>query len=407
MSPATAARASTAQTDGLAVLAAARSLPLHGIGGMQVLAWDVLSGLARRGHRVTVLTTSIPGRTAAPFEHEGVVVVPLAGTTPERYSGGWWAASRRYAERRVAGRVDAVLSVSSAAAGLLPLRRSALAVPFVFQAHGTSWNEALAKWRSGRPLDWIKSARNVYGLAKDSIVYRGFDEIVVVSAALGRQFDEAPLRWMTHGIVRTTIANGVDTGHFRFDARARAEVRAHFGFAPRDRVAVFAARLKAQKGAAEALRAVAALRATDDAWKMLIVGDGPEAVPLRRLARDLDCADAVGFAGAVRRNDVAPLLAAGDVFVFPAIGIREGLCLNVLEALSVGLPCVCSESLRPTFEALPSVSYAPADDAEALAAALDHVALRSPPAASLLPKTYSLHRCIDDYEALLRRRVGA
>src|SRR5690242_1409574 len=103
---------------------------------MQAIAWDVLRGLAGRGHRITVLTTEIPGRSGA-FACDGVTVVPLAGTQPGRYSGGWWRASRRYAERQLADPADAVLSVSSAAAGLLPLKRTKLKVPFVFQAHGS------------------------------------------------------------------------------------------------------------------------------------------------------------------------------------------------------------------------------------------------------------------------------
>jgi glycosyltransferase involved in cell wall biosynthesis len=396
------ASASTARRDDLAVLAAARSLPFHGIGGMQAIAWDVLAGLARRGHRVTVLTTSIPGRPCEELEHDGVTVLPLAGTTPGRYSSAWWLGSRRVAAY-LGKRVDAVLSVSSAAAGLLPLKRSVLRVPFVFQAHGSSWAEALAKWRSARPLDWVKSTRNVYWLAQDARLYRGFDELVFVGDALRRHFEEPPLRWMTRGIARTTIVNGVDADRFRFDVASRERARLRFAFAAEDRVLVFAARLHPHKGGAEALRALAVLRARDRAHKLLIVGDGSEAASLRRLADELGCGDAVAFAGAVPREGMPALLAAGDVFVFPALGGREGLPLNVLEALSVGLPCVCADSLREIFGELHGVDYAPANDAHALAAAVERTELRARTGATLLPAEYSLSRCIDAYEAVLRR----
>jgi glycosyltransferase involved in cell wall biosynthesis len=398
---AVATRTSTARRDDLAVLAAARSLPFHGIGGMQAIAWDVLAGLAQRGHRVTVLTTSIRGRACDEFEHDGVEVVPLEGTTPGRYSSAWWLGSRRIAEQ-LGKRVDAVLSVSSAAASLLPLKRSVLRVPFVFQAHGSSWAEALAKWRSARPIDWAKSARNVYWLAQDARLYRGFDELVFVGDALRRHFEEPPLRWMTRGIARTTIVNGVDTNRFRYDGTARERARLRFAFAAEDRVLVFAARLHPHKGAAETVRALAVLRARDSTHKLLIVGDGVESAALRRLADDLGCGDAVAYAGSVPRDDVPALLAAGDVFVFPALG-REGLPLNVLEALSVGLPCVCADSLREIFGQLPGIEYAPARDAHALAAAIERTELHAPPAATLLPDEYSLSRCIDAYEAVLRR----
>jgi glycosyltransferase involved in cell wall biosynthesis len=409
VSAAAAALPSTTGAGTLAVLAASRCLPFHGIGGMQAIAWDVLTGIARRGHRVTVLTTSIPGRPSVAFEQDGVVVEPLAGTVPERYSGGWWRASRQYAERALAGRIDAVLSVSSAAAGLLPLKGSLLPVPFVFQVHGSSWAEALAKWRSTRPLDWAKSARNVYWLAKDARLYRGFDQLVFVGEALQRQFDAPPLRWMTRGMARATIANGIDTRRFSFDARSRNEVRARLGLAADDCVLVFAARLHPQKGAAEAMRALAVLRASDSTstsnYKLLVIGDGTEAAALRGLAAKLGCAEAVIFAGGVRREEMPALLGAGNVFVFPALGAREGLPLNVLEALSVGLPCVCAEQLREIFGPLAPIAYAPPQDPAALAQAIGRLALRAPPAGTLLPAEYSLERCIDAYEDLIRRRV--
>lgn len=387
------------------VLAAARSLPFHGIGGMQAIAWDVLRGLAGRGHRITVLTTAIPGRRGA-FASDGVMVVPLAGTLPGRYSGGWWRASRRYAERQLAEPADAVLSVSSAAAGLLPLKRTKLKVPFVFQAHGSSWAEARSKWQSPRPLDWVKAARNVYWLAKDARIYRGFDRLVFVGDSLAAQFAAPPLEWMTRGIPRATIVNGVDETVFRYDARSRAGVRARYGFAAGDRVLVFAARLHPHKGAAEALRALAVLRSVEPAYRLLVIGDGAEAQALRRLAAELACVHAVKFTGAMPRTAMPELLCAGDAFVFPVLG-REGLPLNVLEALSVGLPCVCAESLHATFGALEGVAYAPPRDAAAFAAAIDAIASRTPPpGASLLPPDYSLERCIGAYEAAISRGAG-
>jgi glycosyltransferase involved in cell wall biosynthesis len=297
-----------------------------------------------------------------------------------------------------------VLSVSSAAAGLLPLKDSLLRVPFVFQAHSSSWAEALTKWRSMRPLSWVTSARNVYWLAKDARLYRGFDRLVLVGEALQRQFEAPPLSWMTRGIARTTIANGIDTRRFRFDPRTRAEVRARLAFTDDDRVLVFAARLHPQKGAAETLRALAVLREQHRRYKLLVVGDGTEAAALRSLAAKLDCEEAVTFAGGVSRHEIPALLAAGDVFVFPALG-REGLPLNVLEALSVGLPCVCAEGLRDTFGRFEQVGYAPPRDARALANVIERSTLRAAPPGTLLPAEYSLERCIDAYEAVLRGTV--
>jgi glycosyltransferase involved in cell wall biosynthesis len=388
----------------LAILAAARSLPFHSFGGMQAIAWDVLKGLAALGHDVTVLTTAISGGSAA-FEHDGVRVVPLEGTVPERYSSAFWRASRAEVER-TARRYDAVLGVSAAAAGLVPLKRTFLAVPWILQVHGSAWAEALTKWRSARPVEWAKSARNVFWLAKDARLYRAFEQLVFVGDGVARQFAAPPLRWMTRDIARATIANGVDSAVFRFDRAARARTRARYGFTAHDRVAVFSARLHPRKGAAEALHALAVLRSSGRTHKLLIAGDGGEAESLRRLAAELDCEDAVAFAGAVPRARVAELLCAGDAFVFPALG-REGLPLNVLEALAVGLPCVCADTLRETFGALGGIVYAPPRDAHAVAAAIEQSSRHARSRATLLPLEYSLDRCVLAYETLLRRWVGS
>lgn len=387
------------------VLAAARCLPFHGIGGMQAIAWDVLSGLAARGHEVTVLTTAMPSGAADAFAADGVTVVPLPGTAPGRYGRGWWATSRRYVERHLAARTDVVLSISSAAAGLLPLKGAVLHAPFVFQAHGSSWAEARSKWQSARPVEWLKSARNVYWIANDARIYRGFDRLVLVGDALANEFRSAPLSWMTRGIPQVTIANGIDTEIFRYDPRGRAAVRARFGFDTHDLVIVFAARLHPHKGAAQAVRALGLLHEWNPAFKLLVVGDGAESEPLRRLAAELGCGDAVAFAGAVPRVELASLLSAGNGFVFPALG-REGLPLNVLEALSVGLPCVCAEGLRSRFADVAGIAYVDARAPAEIAVALEATVLRGAPTGSWLPARYSLEHCVSAYEAVLRDCVG-
>jgi len=371
---------------------------------MQAIAWDVLTGLARLGHRVTVLTTDVPGRRAT-FEESGVTVVPLVDAPAEKYSARWWRASRRYASERCGTRVDAVLSISTAAAGLIPLKRTIMQVPFIYQAHGSAWGEALSKWKSVQPVRWAKSAKNLYWLMKDATIYRGFDQLVFVGDSLRQQFEAAPLRWITPGIAKTVIQNGIDTDRFRFDPAARASIRARFGFSERDRVVTFASRLHPQKGAAQALRALKILHARDTDFRLLLIGGGPEENALRQLARELKLASFVAFTGAVARSEVPALLSAGDSFAFPTLG-HEGLPLNVLEALSVGLPCVASDLVRPIFGPDLPISYVPPHEPRPLADALQRVTLHGAPERSLLPPRYSLHHCIDAYGSLLEQLVN-
>jgi glycosyltransferase involved in cell wall biosynthesis len=71
---------------------------------------------------------------------------------------------------------------------------------------------------------------------------------------------------------------------------------------------------------------------------LVLVGSGPEETRLRRLADSLGITGRVYFAG--EQREVAPYLAASDVFVLPSRA--EGLGLALMEAMSAGLPCVAS-----------------------------------------------------------------
>ena len=78
-----------------------RTLPYHGVGGMEVLIWDLMTEIVRSGHgMVTVVTTYIPEKPEK-FEDEGVSVVAIQGVTPRRYTPKWWRLSADYFDENV------------------------------------------------------------------------------------------------------------------------------------------------------------------------------------------------------------------------------------------------------------------------------------------------------------------
>lgn len=60
----------------LRILIVTRSLPDHGLGGMEAVAWDIAKGLAERGHTVRVLTTQAPSLEQGTARN-GVLIHPL------------------------------------------------------------------------------------------------------------------------------------------------------------------------------------------------------------------------------------------------------------------------------------------------------------------------------------------
>jgi CDP-glycerol glycerophosphotransferase len=95
-------------------------------------------------------------------------------------------------------------------------------------------------------------------------------------------------------------------------------------------------RLSPEKNHERLIRAFAQVHAADPATRLVIIGDGPLAADLTRLAQELGLEDAVVFAGLLA-NPWA-LMAECDTFVLSSD--YEGQPMVILEARALGLPVV-------------------------------------------------------------------
>jgi colanic acid/amylovoran biosynthesis glycosyltransferase len=100
------------------------------------------------------------------------------------------------------------------------------------------------------------------------------------------------------------------------------------------------------KGQRHLLGACARLAERGALGRCTLVGDGPDRAALERLAQTLGIGDAVRFAGARSREEVASLLAEADLLVAPSVptkaGKREGIPVVLIEGMASGLPVVAS-----------------------------------------------------------------
>ncbi len=138
------------------------------------------------------------------------------------------------------------------------------------------------------------------------------------------------------------IENGVDTARFRPGARNEklvAQYRLESCF-----VFVSVCRLLEKKGIDNAIRAFAMLAGEDPQLRYLIVGTGPYAETLRRIACDAGVEGKVIFTGQVPDDELVDHYRLGDIFVMPnralANGDTEGFGLVFLEANGCGLPVI-------------------------------------------------------------------
>ena len=108
-------------------------------------------------------------------------------------------------------------------------------------------------------------------------------------------------------------------------------------------------RLVRRKGQDTLIRAWPRVRAEVSDAVLLLVGDGPYAGRLRRLAGRLGVSDAVRFTGPVPWPELPSYYDAADVFAMPCRTRRagldvEGLGIVYLEASATGLPVIGGDS---------------------------------------------------------------
>ena len=158
----------------------------------------------------------------------------------------------------------------------------------------------------------------------------------------------------------------VETIHYGLDALPAAWGENLPDDVPHDaRIVLSTARLVAQKGVDQAVRALAELPA--DAV-LVVLGEGPERASLERLARELGVAERVFLPGRV--PEVAAWLRRAAVYVQPSRW--EGFGLSVLEAMQAALPVVATRvsSLPELVVDGETGLLVPVDDAAAVAGAI-------------------------------------
>jgi phosphatidylinositol alpha-1,6-mannosyltransferase len=237
--------------------------------------------------------------------------------------------ARRARQVLAAHGCDTVLFGAAAPLGLLaPALRRAGARRLVAITHGHE-----AGWAV---LPGARALLRRIGESVDTVTYLG----EYTRVRLARALSPAAAARMAQ------LAPGVDTGVFRPGTGGQA-IRERLGLGSRP-VVLCVSRLVPRKGQDTLIRAWPQVRAAGDAV-LLLVGGGPYAGGLKRLAEDLGVADSVVFTGPVPWAELPAHYDAGDVFAMPCRTRRggldvEGLGIVYLEASATGLPVVGGDS---------------------------------------------------------------
>ena len=289
------------------------------VGGIQTLSACLSGALARRGHRVRVLARG----------HTENLDVDVQTVPAEISRVGWkpmlWA---NFWAKIFRDRPEALL-LTHRADFLRP---------------------ALAARRLGVPLSVIVHGNEIYGSTRRSQLIAALsraDAVITVSRyTLGR------LKELGLSTARAlAIPNGVSIEAFGPTTDGEI-VRKNYGFEEK-KVILSVGRLQAVKGFDTVIRALPLiLREVPEAVYM-IVGDGPEAIPLWALAKEIGVDDRVIFTGEVPLGELGrgehAYYQACNVFAMPsredpATGQVEAFGIAHLEAGACGRPVVGGRS---------------------------------------------------------------
>ncbi len=318
-----------------------------GRGSEPAVGWSWATELARLGHEVTALTRAANRRTIEAHvdrlpRNLSFVYYDLPNWMQRlrRFPGGkrlyyvlWqWFAARMVRQRLSSSAFDVVQHVTYVSARY-PSFMGSLGIPFYFGP--VSGGEAVPpSLRSGcsageRCREAVRDISN--NLVRfDPLMRRTFRQAsrIVVTRDTLRLLPRS-----VHCKAEQSLSIGTpecDKGRNKHMSAARAGLRL-----------LYVGRLLEWKGVDIALRALGTLRLAYPSATLNIVGDGPAARRLQRLCGELHLNGSVRWTGWVPQQRLSDYYRDADVLLFPSL--RDSGGMVVLEALSYGLPVVCTD----------------------------------------------------------------
>lgn len=152
--------------------------------------------------------------------------------------------------------------------------------------------------------------------------------------------DEAG-KWMFGDAPFRVLNNAIDTKQYVLNERISNEVKREFGISKEALVVGHVGRFGPPKNHTFIVEIFSEILKECPNAVLLLVGEGELREKIQNQVEKLGLVEHVVFAGL--RTDVACILQAMDVFLFPSI--YEGLPVSVIEAQAAGLPCLISDKV--------------------------------------------------------------
>lgn len=147
------------------------------------------------------------------------------------------------------------------------------------------------------------------------------------------------------------LHNGLDYEVYKFDFSSREKMRGELGL--KGITVGHVGRFSKQKNHSFLIDVFDNILKLNDDARLVTVGVGELEDEVKKKAGELGISEKILFLG--RRSDVAKIMSAFDVLVFPSL--YEGMPNVIIEAQANGLPCVISDTITPEADITGLVKY--------------------------------------------------
>jgi len=308
-----------------------RSTTFHNkSGGLETQNKTLCEGLAKKGHKVVVMTTSLSLGSSEKVDSN--IEYKFLDCPSGKYSREWWTQSvAAYKDISLKCPFDILISQSSA--GKEVFSRFPNGEKVVVN-HGTAFGELRSRFNSIRSLKdaarfFVKDIVSfLQWYLEDVRIFSLADSIVCVSEILKEQSMKQYPQFKNKFAV---IANGVDINRFKYDKKRKA---GQFNL-------LYVGRVVEEKGIRELLEAVSVVHNSFPNVRLIIVGGGKDLDKFRDLSKMLKINDVVNCVGEVENKNIVEYYESSDIFVYPSLR-QEGFPMVFAEAMASSLPIVAS-----------------------------------------------------------------
>jgi len=325
-------------------------------GGMETHLKNLVEGLSKEGHILTVITTSHPDSLTSDkktFENK-IKYLYIGDTTPGLNPITFWEnlfvaikvmvrskkgegkknyyhESRKvFDELNAKNPFDLVVSQSTSAMGVV----NTIGIPIVSIIHGTIKAEIQNRFKSNRTLNnWVRFFivdlfRWYFELfTSNKVFFERVNKIIAVSQGLKKQFlMDHPNRESKVEV----IYNGVDAKLFKpGDSKYPIFTVLYIG------------RMDREKGVDLVIKAVEILKTRGVKTKAKLIGHGINIDELKRYSKEQKVDDRIEFLGQIENEKLIAYYQQSHVFLLPTRR-NEGHPMTISEALCCGLPVIAT-----------------------------------------------------------------